>query len=71
MSRWYIIIPHLQAPLQIDASISNIQEKSAVFFMTPVAALKEAELLCAVVLGSGTGTIIPPQAPLPRICPGT
>ncbi len=33
--------------------------------MTPV----EAELLCTVVIGRGTGTIIPPEAPLPRICP--
>jgi hypothetical protein len=45
--------------------------KSAVFFMTPVAALEEVELLCTVVLDSGTGTIIPPQASLPRICPST
>ncbi len=27
--------------------------------------------LCTVVLGSGTGTIIPPQALLPHICSGT
>jgi hypothetical protein len=48
-----------------------MKEKSAVFFMTPVAAREEAELLCTVVLGSGTGTIIPPQVPLSRICPST
>jgi hypothetical protein len=48
-----------------------MKEKSAVFFMTPVAALEEAKLLCAVVLGRGTGTIIPPQALLPHICSST
>ncbi len=29
-----------------------------------VAVLEDAEFLCTVVLDTGTGTIIPPQAPL-------
>jgi hypothetical protein len=29
-----------------------------------VAALEELELLCSIVSGTGTGVIIPPQAPL-------
>jgi hypothetical protein len=44
--------------------------KSADFFYTSVAALEVAKLLCTVVLYTGTGTIIPPQAPVPRICTG-
>jgi hypothetical protein len=40
------------------------------FFITSVAALEEAELLCTVALETSTGTIIPPQAPVPRIFPG-
>ncbi len=41
--------------------------KSADFFKTSVAALEEVELLCTVVLDTGTGTIISPQAPVPHI----
>ena len=44
--------------------------KWADFLKTSVAALEEAELLCSIVLDTGTGTIIPPQAPVPRICTG-
>jgi hypothetical protein len=40
------------------------------FFITSVAVLEEAELLCTVALETGTVMIIPPQAPLPPICPG-
>jgi hypothetical protein len=40
--------------------------KNGRFSMTSVAALEEAKLLCTVVSNTGTGTIIPPQAPLPR-----
>jgi hypothetical protein len=41
------------------------------FFMTSVAALEGEELLCTIVSDTGTGTIIPPQVPLPSICPST
>ncbi len=38
--------------------------------MTLVAvALEGPELLCTIVSDTGTGMIIPPQVPLPRICP--
>jgi hypothetical protein len=43
--------------------------KSSRFFVTSVAALEEAEILCTVFSDTGTGTIIPPQAPLQQICP--
>jgi hypothetical protein len=37
--------------------------------MTSVLALEEAKLLCAVgTSDTGTGTIIPPQVALPRMC---
>jgi hypothetical protein len=39
--------------------------------MPLVAALEGAELLCTNVSTIGTGTIIPPQVPLPSIFPGT
>ncbi len=44
--------------------------KSADFLIKLLAALEEEELICTVVLDTGTGTIIPPQAPQPRICSG-
>jgi hypothetical protein len=39
--------------------------------MTLVAVLEGAELLCTIVSDNITGTIIPPQVPLPSIFPGT
>jgi hypothetical protein len=50
--------------------VLNDKGKVGRFFIKLVTALKEAELLCTVVLDTGTGTIIPPQAPLPSICSG-
>jgi hypothetical protein len=47
-----------------------MKAKAADFFVTSVAALEEAEILCTVFSDTCTGTIIPPQAPLQRICPG-
>jgi hypothetical protein len=41
------------------------------FLKTSVAVLDGAELLFTIVSETSTGTIIPPQAPLPSICPGT
>jgi hypothetical protein len=38
--------------------------------MTSVAALEEAELLCTATSDTGTGTIILPQVPLPRMYTG-
>jgi hypothetical protein len=60
----YTIIPLLQAPLLMS------KKKSADFpFIVKyrcqfVAALEDAALLCTVVLDTGTGAIILPQAPL-------
>ncbi len=48
----------------------TMKGKSADFLKTSVAALEVAELLCTIVLYTGTGTVIPPQAPVPRICIG-
>jgi hypothetical protein len=48
--------------------VLNDEGKIGRFFITSVAVLEEVELLCTVVLDTGTGTIIPPQAPVPRIC---
>jgi hypothetical protein len=39
--------------------------------MTLVVALEKAELLCTIASDTRTGTIIPPQVPLPSIYPGT
>jgi hypothetical protein len=39
-------------------------------FMTFVAALEEAELLCTVISGTGTDMIHPPQVPVPQNFPG-
>jgi hypothetical protein len=50
--------------------VLNDEGKVNRFFIKSVAALEEGKLLCTVVLDTGTGTIIPPQAPLPRICSG-
>jgi hypothetical protein len=50
--------------------VLNDKGKFGRFFILSVAALEEAELLCTVVLDTGTGTIIPPQVPVPRICTG-
>ncbi len=62
MRQQYTIILHLQAPLQIGVStVLHDEGKMAAFAMTLVAALKEAELLCTVVLDNSTGTIIPHQ----------
>jgi hypothetical protein len=49
--------------------VLNNEGKIGSFFITSVAVLEEAELLCTVALETGTGTIIPPQAPVRRICP--
>jgi hypothetical protein len=50
--------------------VLNDEGKIGKSFIRLVAALEEAELLCTVVLDTDTGTIIPPQAPLPHICSG-
>jgi hypothetical protein len=50
--------------------VLNDKGKIGRFFIISVAALEEAELLCTVVLDTGTGTIILPQVPVPRICTG-
>jgi hypothetical protein len=50
--------------------VLNDEVKNGRFFITSIAALEEAELLLTVVLNTGTGTIIPPQALVPRICTG-
>jgi hypothetical protein len=55
LRQWYIIILLLQA-----ADFPLIVKYRCQF----VAALEDAELLCTVVLDTGTGTIILPQAPL-------
>jgi hypothetical protein len=52
------------------APVLNDKGKIGRFFIISVVALEEAELLCTVVLDTGTGTIIPPQVPVPRICTG-
>jgi hypothetical protein len=46
-----------------------MKAKAAEFFVTSVAALEEAEILCTVFSDTDTGMIIPSQAPLQRICP--
>jgi hypothetical protein len=43
------------------ALVLHDEGKMAAFVVTLVAALKEAELLCTVVLDNSTGTIIPRQ----------
>jgi transcriptional regulator of met regulon len=48
--------------------VLNDEGKTGRSFIKLVAALEEAELLCTVVLNTSTGAVIPPQAPLPRIC---
>jgi hypothetical protein len=50
--------------------VFNNEGKISRSFIKLVAALEEAKLLCTIVLDPGTGTIISPQAPLPRICSG-
>jgi hypothetical protein len=50
--------------------VLNDEGKIGRSFIKLVAALEEAELLCTVVLDTGKGTIIPPQAPIPCICFG-
>jgi hypothetical protein len=50
--------------------VLNDEGKIGRFFITSVAALEKAELLCTVVLDTGTGTIIPLQALVPRIFTG-
>jgi hypothetical protein len=52
------------------APVPHDEGKSGRFFVTSVAVLEEAEILCTVFSDTGTGTIIPPKAPLQRICPG-
>ncbi len=63
-------ILHFQASLLIFVGISHWMENRR-YFMRSAAVLEEAELLCNVVSDTGTGRIIPPQAPRPCICPGT
>jgi hypothetical protein len=50
--------------------VPNNEGKIRRLFMTLVAALEEAELLCTVTSDTGTDMIIPPQVPVPRIFPG-
>jgi hypothetical protein len=50
--------------------VLNDEGKIGGFFIKLLVALEEVELLCTVGLDTGTGTIIPAQAPQPRICSG-
>jgi hypothetical protein len=66
----YIIIPHLQVPLQFVTLTSQRRQYRLLFFMTWVAALEEAELLCSVFSDNGKGVVILHQPQLPRISSG-
>ncbi len=79
--RWYIThVPAFETTVHNNSASSSaatnwqlyltMKGKSADFLMTSVAALEEAELLCTVTSDTGTGTIIPPQVPLPCMCTG-
>jgi hypothetical protein len=47
-----------------------MKTKLADLFVTSVAALETAEILCTIVSDTGKDMIVLPQAQLPRICPG-